>query len=202
MNSDFMKWFRSIPPMTRYLTGGTFTMSVLMTYHIVNPYSVLLVYERVLHLQIWRLITTFMYAGTFSQFFFFSIIMCYFTCQRVDEYFEGRQNEELSLVFFNAICVMIFSALYGNSVALHHSFIFSLIYTMSKLTPDMEVSIWGFPVRAANLPWVLMFLSVIQGGDPVQDIIGVAAGHCYIYAKTVLPTSHGYKIIDKMHPRA
>ena len=105
----------------------------------------------------------------------------------MDEYFKTKPNELLTLLFFNAICVMIFSALYGNSIVLHGSLIFSLIYTMCKLQPDMMMSIWGFPVQAAYLPWVLMFLNVIQGGDPIQDLIGVAAGHCYIYVKTVLP---------------
>lgn len=131
--SDFLKWLRTIPPLTRYLVGGTFTMSLLMTYGIINPYSVLLVYEKVFKLQLWRLITTFMFAGAFGPSFLFTIMMCYFTCQQVDEYFKTKPNELLTLVTFNGLMVMLFSALYGNSVALHHSFIFSLIYTMCKL---------------------------------------------------------------------
>jgi hypothetical protein len=47
-----------------------------------------------------------------------------------------------------------------------------------------------------------MALGVLQGGDLMQDLIGIAAGHTYIYIKTVLPTSHGYRVLEKLHPRA
>jgi hypothetical protein len=52
------------------------------------------------------------------------------------------------------------------------------------------------------LPWLLIAFSMVQGGDPIKDLIGVAAGHTYIYIKTVLPGSHGYRILEKLHPRA
>jgi Derlin-2/3 len=54
------------------------------------------------------------------------------------------------------------------------------------------VSIWGFPVSSGNLPWALLALSILTGGDPFHDLIGIAAGHTYIYLKMVLPVSHGY----------
>jgi Derlin-2/3 len=142
-----MKFIKQVPPLTRYMVGGTFLISLLCTYKILNPYHVVLVYEDVFkRLQLWRLITTFLFAGTFGPSFLFAILMLYFTCQQVDEYFKTKPAELLTLLFFNALCVMIFSALYGNSIVLHGSFVFSLIYTMCKLTPDMMMSIWGFPV--------------------------------------------------------
>jgi len=52
------------------------------------------------------------------------------------------------------------------------------------------------PVQATNLPWVLLALSVITGGDPFKDLIGIAAGHSFIYLKTVLPNTHGYKFLE------
>ena len=66
----------------------------------------------------------------------------------------------------------------------------------------MTMSIWGFPVQAAYLPWVLLLLNVVQGQDPISDLIGIATGHAYIYVKTVLPNSHGYRIIEKMNPKS
>ena len=52
------------------------------------------------------------------------------------------------------------------------------------------------------LPWVLLALNVVQGADPIPDLIGIAAGHAYIDVRTVLPTSHGYRILNNLHPRA
>ena len=57
------------------------------------------------------------------------------------------------------------------------------------------MSLWGFPVKAANLPWVLLFMSIVTAGDPFKDLIGIAAGHTYMYLKVILPQSHGYNLL-------
>lgn len=67
------------------------------------------------------------------------------------------------------------------------SFVFSIMYVWCKNEPDLTISIWGFPVKSANLPWVLVLMSVLTGGDPFADLIGIAAGHTYVYLKNVLP---------------
>ena len=59
----------------------------------------------------------------------------------------------------------------------------------------MTIGIWGYPVQSGNLPWVLLLLSILTGGDPFKDLIGIAAGHTYIYLKVVLPLSHGYNLL-------
>ena len=46
--SDLSTFIKQIPPFTRYMTGLTFTMSLFMTYGILSPYNVILVYESVL----------------------------------------------------------------------------------------------------------------------------------------------------------
>jgi hypothetical protein len=148
------------------------------------------------------LITTFLFAGKFGPGFLFAIIMCYFACQRIENYFKNKGAEFLTMIMFLAVFIMIFSAIYGNSMVLHGSFIFALTYVICKLEPDSMVSIWGFPVQSAMLPWVLLALNVVQGADPIPDLIGIAAGHSYIYVRTVLPTSHGYRILNNLHPRA
>ena len=76
-----------------------------------------------------------------------------------------------------------------------NSFVFSTLYVWCKLEPEMTVSIWGFPVKSGNLPWVLLAFSILTGGDPFHDLIGIAAGHTYIYLKEVLPLSYGYNIL-------
>ena len=75
------------------------------------------------------------------------------------------------------------------------AFKFSMLYVWCKNEPDRQVSLWGFPVTTGNLPWVLVAFSVLTGGDPFNDLIGIAAGHTYVYLKTVLPTSHGYDLL-------
>lgn len=137
-----------------------------------------------------------MFAGPFSQSFLFSLVMIYFTLRRCEDYFKTRYPDFVVLVLFNMLAVCFYAAIYGDYMVLHNPFIFSLTYVWCKLEPDLNVSLWGFPVRSANLPWVLLVLSIITGGDPFKDLIGIAAGHTYIYLKLLLPRSHGYKFLD------
>jgi hypothetical protein len=90
---------------------------------------------------------------------------------------------------------LFYSIIYGDYMILHVQFVFSLMYVWCKLEPDSQVSIWGFPVKSGNLPWVLILLSILTGGDPFKDLIGIASGHTYIYLKKVLPLSHGYNLL-------
>ena len=57
------------------------------------------------------------------------------------------------------------------------------------------MSIWGFPVQSKNLPWVLMAFHLFTGGNPFNDLIGVATGHMYYYLRSILPESHGYDLL-------
>ena len=173
--SDIKAYFMSIPPFTRYFTSIVFVSSMLMTYGLISPYKYFLFYELVFkHGHIWRLITTFLYAGKFGPSFLFGMLMLYFTCKRTEEWFKNKGQELMTLILFNAFMIMIYSAIYGNSMVLHQSFIFSLMYVCCKLDPDSMVSIWGFPVQSSNLPWVMLLLGVLQGGDPIPDLIGIA----------------------------
>ena len=40
-----------------------------------------------------------------------------------------------------------------------------------------------------------MAYHLLTGASPFSDLIGVAAGHTYIYFKMVLPESHGYDLL-------
>jgi hypothetical protein len=40
-----------------------------------------------------------------------------------------------------------------------------------------------------------MLYHLLTGHSPFSDLIGVAAGHTYIYLRMVLPESHGYDLL-------
>jgi len=43
----------------------------------------------------------------------------------------------------------------------------------------------------------MLVLSIVTGGDPFKDLIGIAAGHTYIYIRMILPNSHGYQLLRR-----
>ena len=87
--SDFKAYILQIPPVTRYVCGSTLLLSFCMTYQIISPYPLFLVFEFVFYkFQIWRLITTFLFAGPFSMNFIFAMAMLYWAFSSIEKHFE------------------------------------------------------------------------------------------------------------------
>lgn len=135
---ELKKFFFDIPPFTRYFMTGVFASSFCMTYGILSPYAMLLDFESVFKkLQLWRLITTYLFAGRFSQSFLFTMVMMYFTMRRTEEYFKSKYPDFVTLVVFLMFATMFYSFIYGEYMVLNSSFIFALMYVWCKLEPDL-----------------------------------------------------------------
>eukprot|EP00347_Sterkiella_histriomuscorum_P011224 403373270 len=161
-----------------------------------NPYSIMLDLEKTFYsVQLWRLITTYCFAGTFSMNFIFTMLMLFYTFKACEESYAQKYPEFVWMLVFNAFATFVYSWIYGNHFFLMSAFEFSVLYVFCKNEPDRPMSIWGFPVTSGMLPWVLVAFSIVSGGDPFTNLIGIAAGHTYIFLKLTLPSSHGYNLL-------
>ena len=127
--------------------------------------------------------------------FIFTLMLLFYTFKACEEHYKERYPEYIWMLLFNAVMVFVYSWIYGSYVILMSSFVFSVLYVYCKNEPDRQVSIWGIPVQSGNLPWALLVMSILTGGDPFTDLIGIAAGHTYVFLKMTLPASHGYDIL-------
>lgn len=134
--SEIAEYFKSIPPFTRYFMSGVFLMSFGMTYKLANPMWFILEPNVIWKLQLWRLFTTFMFAGPFSQGFLFSIMMIYFSCSKIEEHFKNKSAEFMTLVVLTGLICIFYSFIYGDYMVMHSPFMFSLMYIWCKLEPD------------------------------------------------------------------
>ena len=185
-----------VPPVTRYFLGVTLLLSFCMTYGIISPYSLLLDWTAVFQGQVWRIVTTFFFVGPFSMPFLFGMMMIYYTISSIEEYFGRDKQADLgTMLVFNALVGLVYAYLANDYTVMQNPFLFSIIYVWSKFVPDTQISIWGFPVQSCNLPWVLMAFHLFTGGNPFNDLIGVATGHTYYYLKNILPDSYGYDLL-------
>lgn len=66
------------------------------------------------------------------------------------------------------------------------SIIFAIIYYWSRCEPEAPLSLWGFSVKGYQLPFALVFLTLLMGGDIWKDILGIAAGHVYHFLKDIM----------------
>ena len=125
-----------VPPVTRYFMGITFLMSFCMTYQIISYNSLFLIFEYVGHGQVWRLFTTYFFAGPFSMNFVFSMMMNYYVFTQLEKSFENKEADLATLILFNSLATMLYGYLANEYMVLHNPFVFSLLYVVCKLEPD------------------------------------------------------------------
>ena len=66
-----------------------------------------------------------------------------------------------------------------------------VIYLWSRKFPDANASLWFFQMPGAMLPWAMLALNFVLGGDPVPDLLGIFAAHLYSYIVDTLPKATG-----------
>lgn len=138
--------------------------------------------------------------------FIFTMMMLFYSFKGCEEFYKEKYPEYITMLIFNAIMtfvririinqyIQVYSFIYGSYMILMTAFVFSVLYVWCKNEPDRQVSLWGIPVQTGNLPWALLLMSILTGGSPFDDLIGIAAGHTYIFLKMTLPNSHRYDLI-------
>ena len=53
----------------------------------------------------------------------------------------------------------------------------------------------GFTFKVKMLPWVLLALGILMGGDPTEDLIGIAVGH-FFFTIVEVPNAYGYHLLQ------
>ena len=70
--------------------------------------------------------------------------------------------------------------------------VFMIVYVWSRHNPDQTVSLMGMvQLKAFWLPWALMLLTMIMGGSPLSDFLGILVGHLYYFLTTLHPRAGG-----------
>lgn len=67
------------------------------------------------------------------------------------------------------------------------SLLMFVIYLWSKKFPGETARLLFFSMPAALLPWAMVGLTFIMGGDPTPDLLGIAAAHLYFFITDELP---------------
>ena len=134
---DIREAIGRIPPVTRYFLGITFLLSFCMTYSILSPYNLVLDMPPVFtKFQIWRLITTFFFAGPFSMSFLFGMAMLYYTISLLEAHYGDRQADFATLLVFNALASILIAYAAGDCLIMQGPYVFSLMYVWTKYVPD------------------------------------------------------------------
>ena len=150
--------------------------------------------------HIWRVLTSSLFLGGFS----FGFVMQLYFLTNFGAKLEQNQrfsNSPGEYLFF-LIVVTTFVAILSLLIAWPRGYpltgpsvIFAVIYYWSRCEPEAPLSIWGFQVKGYQLPFALIFVTLLMGGDIWRDILGLAAGHLYHFLRDVVPVVYRVNLL-------
>lgn len=174
---------------------------------LVSPALIALIWELVWkQLHVWRLVTNFVYFGAPS---FNWLWHMFFMCTLIPAYESdcmpsgggGRMGNAADFLWQLIVCglMLLASTAVIPSYFLAQALFISVVYVWSKRAGDTPISFYMVRIPARYLPWAMVALGVIIGGDIVTDLLGIAVGHLYYFLQEELPSAEtplkGYRLL-------
>lgn len=195
--------FNALPIITRYWFGLTMMITLSVNFGIITPYQIAWSWYNVSSsLEVWRFLTPFCFAGSFS---FNTLISLYMLLQFSKQYESGGPfntgagggtADYAFCVLLGAIAMIAtYPLMLGLGFELppifNKNLTYYVLYVWSKRNPTNEANIWGFPIKAIYLPFAYLALTVFMG-NPFMDMLhGLVVGHLYYFAVDVIPAVYG-----------
>lgn len=185
VESFLVNYYKSIPIVSRVLFTISIGLTVLTYLDIISPYNLVFSLPHIKKLEIWRAVTSFFYLGpaTLDTLVHHFFMLKY--CVMLEEA-EHNPADFLYLIMVGMGLIITGATLLGMS-KLSSALSTYIIYIWSKRNPQIIVQYMGiFSIPAYYIPWIMfIFSSISEKGLPLNDLVGVVAGHFYFYFKTV-----------------
>eukprot|EP01127_Copromyxa_protea_P023253 TRINITY_DN8661_c0_g1_i1.p1 TRINITY_DN8661_c0_g1~~TRINITY_DN8661_c0_g1_i1.p1 ORF type:complete len:222 (-),score=9.63 TRINITY_DN8661_c0_g1_i1:209-874(-) len=200
-------WYSNLPIITKsYITACVLTT---LAYHldIVNLLMLYLnfrlVYER---LEIWRLVTNFLFFGGFGISWLFNMYFLLRHSSLLEETsFRGRTADFLYLYLFGVVSLLTvdwllwFVAIIPMPpiIFLGPSLSFMIVYVWSRRNPHVRMSFLAlFTFNAPYLPYVIIGIELLMGQPwSVFNVLGIFIGHIYFFMEDVYPKYSGRRLL-------
>lgn len=193
MAENLAEFCARIPPNTKWLTGATLALTLAGNWGLIPIGYLGLVFDLTFkHLEIWRLVSTFFFAGQLSFPFVVNMFFLYSKSRHLEE--DAYRNKPAEYLFFlcfsGFILVLIGFAL--NLWFLFPALMFSVIYRWSREYETLESNYMGwFKFEGRYLPWVLCLFQLLTGSMPILPLFGIIAGHIYHFLTVTYPAALG-----------
>jgi len=194
------EWFRALPLVTRVWFGSSLLVTLCGNLQIINVRNLIFAWEPLKNnFEIWRLVTPFLYMGPFQ---FNTLISLYILMDYSKRYESssgyntgaggGTADYVFALIFAATFIFITYPFLTGYLAPIFGTnMTYFVLYIWSKRYPDVQVSLFGFPIPALWLPFALLVLKVFMGA-PFTDLIqGLVVGHLYYYLVDIVPLIYG-----------
>ncbi|XP_055383135.1 derlin-2 [Condylostylus longicornis] len=190
--------FLEIPVVTRIYTSACVVTTVAVHLELISPLQLYFHPTLIVrNLQLWRMVTAFLFFGSIGFSFFFNMIFTYRYCRMLEEgSFRGRSADFVMMFLFGGF-LMIIMAFFINLFFLGQAFTIMLVYVWARRNPFVRLNFFGLlNFHAPFLPWVLLGFSMILGNAIWVDLIGMGVGHVYYFLEDVFPNQrNGCKLL-------
>ena len=192
---DVLAWYYEIPLISRvYLTAAVATTSACFL-DLVSPLTLYYNFDLIVDKgQYWRLISSFLFFGSFSLDFLFHMYFVIRYCRLLEEGpFRERKADFLYMLFLGAVMMLGVSMVMSNFTKikfLGHPLAFMMVYVWARGPENLNIrmSLLGlFPFSAPYLPWVLLLFSLLLGNPIETDLMGIVVGHLYFFFDRIFP---------------
>jgi len=199
-------WFKALPIVTQYWFGATIVMTLGANFGVVSPMQLIFSWPHIKsNFELWRVLTPFLYAGSFS---FNTLITCYMLVNMSQQYEKGgpyntgagggTADYVFCLMFAVAVMLVTYPLVVRFAFVppiFTRNLVFYVLYVWSKRFPTQQANIWGVPVPAVYMPFAYLALTVFMGNPYVDLVHGMAVGHIYYFLAEVVPRVHGKDIL-------
>eukprot|EP00889_Picochlorum_renovo_P008870 jgi/Picre1/35900/NNA_003358.t1 len=184
---DVVDGYNSLPVVTRVYVTLVVITSALCALDVISPFYCISTQKLILYKhEYWRLLTNFLYFGNIGIDFIFHLFFLIRYSKSLEEgSFRNKSADFLWMLVFGGIMLTAMAPV-AKVQFLGTSLNFMLVYVWARRHPSVPLSFLGiFTFGAAYLPWVLMAFSVLIGGSPILDILGMIAGLVLLFGGCV-----------------
>lgn len=192
--------FKALPILTKVGLTTFFCVTVLVQLEILDPSLLFLNWPVVINkLQVWRLLTSVTFFGTFSfQFLFQLYFFTSFSSKLEKNEIFAQPGDYLFFLLVQVLLLDVLSLVLAwpaGFPALGPSLVFAILYYWSRREPYAQLSFFSFTIKGYQFPFALVFFQLLIGGNIWVDLLGLASGHVYYFVKEVVPQEYGYNLI-------
>jgi Derlin-2/3 len=195
-----LEQYYAIPAVTRYFATACVAATVAAGLGLLDLRHIYLQWPAVFRkLQIWRLLTNFVFLGGFK---FATILQVAWLIQYGKALetttFQFSTPDFVYMLLFGMVVMLTASAVpFFYMPFMASSLVFMLIYVWSRNYPTGNVSIWGMlNIQAFYLPFALAALDLMMGGNWKADVLGILVGHLYYFLKVLHPSTGGSQMLE------
>jgi Derlin-2/3 len=209
------QWFRSLPTITQYWFGAVVAVTLAANFGVVSPFQLLFHWQSITQrLELWRLVTCFLYLGPFSKDTVLSAYLLVSFSQKYEGGWPfntgagGGTADYAYYLMFATASVLLTYPLLGPLLTFRimgidfplppffaRNLVYSVLYLWSKRNSTTQANVLGVPMPGRMLPFACLGLLVVTG-HPYMDLIhGSFIAHAYYFLADVVPQARGRDVL-------